>query len=41
VREDGTALSVVHLAPGDKVMGCALDGGRHFGMAVSETICEK
>ncbi|NTV54611.1 MAG: 3-dehydroquinate synthase II [Syntrophaceae bacterium] len=41
VREDGSALSVVHLAPGDTIMGCTLQGGRHFGMAVQETIREK
>ncbi len=41
VKEDGGAISVVHLAPGDKIMGCALEGGRHFGMAVKETIREK
>jgi len=41
VKEDGSAISVVALAPGDKVMGCALEGGRHFGMAVKETIREK
>ncbi|WAC04169.1 MAG: 3-dehydroquinate synthase II [Methanoregula sp.] len=41
VKEDGSAVSVVHLAPGDRVMGCALEGGRHFGIAVKETITEK
>ena len=41
VKEDGSAISVVHLAPGDKIMGCVLEGGRHFGMAVKETIREK
>ena len=41
VKEDGSAISVVHLAPGDTIMGCVLEGGRHFGMAVKETICEK
>jgi 3-dehydroquinate synthase II len=41
VRENGDAISVVHLAPGDTVMGCTLVGGRHFGMAVQETIREK
>lgn len=41
VRKDGGALSVVNLAVGDTVMGCTLEGGRHFGMAVKETICEK
>lgn len=41
VKEDGSAISVVHLAKGDRVMGCTLEGGRHFGIAVKETIIEK
>jgi 3-dehydroquinate synthase II len=41
VKEDGSAISVVHLKEGDRVMGCALEGGRHFGIAVKETIIEK
>ena len=41
VKEDGSAISVVHLKFGDRVMGCALEGGRHFGIAVKETIIEK
>ena len=41
VQKDGTAISVVNLAIGDSVMGYALEGGRHFGMAVKETIREK
>jgi len=41
VAEDGSAISVVHLKKGDRVMGCVLEGGRHFGMAVAETIIEK
>jgi len=41
VGEDGSAISVVNLAKGDTVMGCVLEGGRHFGMAVKETIREK
>jgi 3-dehydroquinate synthase II len=41
VRKDGSAVSVASLAVGDEVMGCALEGGRHFGMAVKETIREK
>jgi 3-dehydroquinate synthase II len=41
VKEDGSAISVVHLAHGDRVMGCVLEGGRHFGIAVKETIIEK
>ncbi|KUG20655.1 3,7-dideoxy-d-threo-hepto-2, 6-diulosonate synthase [hydrocarbon metagenome] len=41
VGEDGTARSVVGLEPGDTVLGYRTGGGRHFGMAVSETIVEK
>jgi len=41
VGEKGEAISVVNLAAGDRVMGCLLEGGRHFGMAVKETIREK
>ena len=41
VKEDGGAISVVHLKKGDRVMGCVLEGGRHFGIAVKETIIEK
>ena len=41
VKEDGSAVSVVALAVGDRVLGTALEGGRHFGMAVKETIREK
>ena len=41
VREDGSAVSVVSLAVGDRVLGAVLEGGRHFGMAVKETILEK
>jgi 3-dehydroquinate synthase II len=41
VAEDGSAISVVHLKKGDHVMGCVLEGGRHFGIAVKETIIEK
>ena len=41
VTPDGSAISVVNLAPGNKILGCALEGGRHFGMAVKETIREK
>jgi 3-dehydroquinate synthase II len=41
VKEDGSAISVVNLATGDRIMGCVLEGGRHFGMAVKETIVEK
>ncbi|OPX63463.1 3-dehydroquinate synthase II [Methanoregula sp. PtaB.Bin085] len=41
VDENGGAISVVNLKAGDTVMGCVLEGGRHFGMAVKETIREK
>jgi 3-dehydroquinate synthase II len=41
VGEDGKAISVVRLQPGDKILGTVLEGGRHFGMAVKETIREK
>ncbi len=41
VAEEGGAISVVHLKVGDKIMGSVFEGGRHFGMAVKETIREK
>ncbi|BBL68306.1 3-dehydroquinate synthase II [Methanoculleus chikugoensis] len=41
VRTDGTAVSVAALAVGDKVLGSVAEGGRHFGVAVKETILEK
>ena len=41
VDENGKAISVVNLKNGDTIMGCMLEGGRHFGMAVKETIREK
>lgn len=41
VGPEGNAISVVNLAVGDKILGCALQGGRHFGMPVKETIREK
>ncbi|MBU4267066.1 MAG: 3-dehydroquinate synthase II [Candidatus Altiarchaeota archaeon] len=43
VTEDGKAVSVVNLKPGDKVLALVdKEGmGRHFGMAVEETIIEK
>jgi 3-dehydroquinate synthase II len=41
VAPGGNAISVVNLAVGDRIMGCTLEGGRHFGMAVKETIVEK
>lgn len=41
VRDDGTAVSVAALAVGDRVLGSVAEGGRHFGVAVKETILEK
>lgn len=41
VGENGSAISVVQLKSGDRIMGTVLEGGRHFGMAVKETIREK
>ena len=41
VGENGSAISVVNLQKGDTILGCVLEGGRHFGMAVKETIREK
>ena len=41
VREDGTPVSVARLAVGDRVLGSVAEGGRHFGVAVRETILEK
>ena len=40
-RPDGTALSVAVLAPGDEILAHLTPGGRHFGMAVAETLTEK
>jgi 3-dehydroquinate synthase II len=41
VRPDGSAVSVVALKKGDQVLGHAAKSGRHFGIAVKETIIEK
>ena len=41
VGEDGVSRSVVELSPGDRILGCTMEGGRHFGMAVKEHITEK
>ncbi|RXE55250.1 3-dehydroquinate synthase [Methanoculleus taiwanensis] len=41
VAEDGGAISVVDLKEGDRILGSATEGGRHFGIAVKETILEK
>jgi 3-dehydroquinate synthase II len=41
VRPDGSAVSVVELREGDPVLGHAAEGGRHFGIAVKESIIER
>ncbi|NLV25620.1 MAG: 3-dehydroquinate synthase II [Methanomicrobiales archaeon] len=41
VRPDYSAVSVTSLKPGDIVLGSVESGGRHFGMAIDETIIEK
>jgi 3-dehydroquinate synthase II len=41
VGDGGVPVSVVALAPGDRVLGRALSAGRHFGIAVKERIIEK
>jgi 3-dehydroquinate synthase II len=38
---EGRAVSVVNLAPGDKVLVAVEEGGRHFGIKIEETITEK
>jgi len=38
---DGKPVSVVSLKEGDRVLGIVEKGGRHFGMAVEESILEK
>ena len=40
VRKDGS-VSVTKLKPGDKVLAKIESGGRHFGIAIEETITEK
>ena len=40
VRKDGS-VPVTKLGPGDKVLARIESGGRHFGMAIEETITEK
>ena len=37
----GEAVSVATLKPGDRVLGLRMTGGRHFGMAIEETITER
>ncbi len=39
--KDGKAISVAGLKAGDEVLAYVEEGGRHFGMAVKETIKEK
>jgi 3-dehydroquinate synthase II len=41
VTEKGEARSVVELQVGDRVLGHVTKGGRHFGVAIDETIVEK
>ena len=41
VDETGRAVSVVDLAVGDRVLGVAGEGGRHFGFSIRERIREK
>ncbi len=41
VTPGGGAISVVSLCPGDVIMGHITRGGRHFGMAIEESIIEK
>lgn len=41
VSPGGGAISVVELQPGDRILGYSTASGRHFGMAVKETIVEK
>ena len=40
VSDEGAAISVVALRPGDIILGHRQLGGRHFGVAVEETIRE-
>lgn len=41
VKPDYSAVSVTSLKPGDVILGRVESGGRHFGMAIDETIIEK
>ena len=38
---DGGAVSVVQLAPGDRVLAAVEEAGRHFGHKIRETITEQ
>ena len=40
-RPDGAAVSVAELKPGDVVLTHLIQGGRHFGMKVEETLTER
>jgi len=40
-RKDGKAISVAQLKKGDEILAYVEEGGRHFGMAIKETIKEK
>lgn len=41
VSEDGTARSIIDLREGDRILGHLMSGGRHFGVAIDETIIER
>jgi len=41
VRPDGRPVSVARLKVGDQVLAHLEEGGRHFGMKISETLVEK
>lgn len=41
VGEDGKPVSVAALRVGDRVLGATAEAGRHFGVAVKESIVEK
>jgi 3-dehydroquinate synthase II len=41
VGEDGRPISVAALKVGDRVLGATAEAGRHFGVAVKESIVEK
>jgi 3-dehydroquinate synthase II len=41
VSQDGKAVSITSLKPGDKVLAHIEKAGRHFGMQVDETLIER
>lgn len=41
VRPESEAVSVVHLRPGDEVLGYTEEGARHFGHKIDETVIER